>query len=240
MLQEIHEPWPRPMAKAHGLVSNPSMPAIMDEQPLGYDDLNDLAEQRSVGETQLQRIRSIHHKIAQMLAQGCANVEVAAAVSMNPTYISVLRADPAFQELLSHYENAEQEAWADVRKKAALVGMTAVEVLQDRLLENPDRVSTKDLVQVVQSGLDYGGHKPAQRSENLHYVTTSEEIEEIKQGRQENVSVRESPGLDDSGGAILEAEYEEKEAGEEVREQGAEGDQQDLASDTESLDRLLG
>lgn len=229
------------MAYAHGLISNPQPPAIYAERELEWDDLPALMEHRGVGGKRLQNIRSIHHKIARMMAAGCANVEIAAATGMHHNYLTVLRGDPAFQELLAHYEENEKELFYNVRERAAQLGMTAAEVLQQRLLEEPDRIPTKDLMTIMQGGFDYGGHKPAERSENLHVHTTREEIDKIKQSRSENVSVRGGPGGDDgSAGDVIDGEYAEAESGVEVREEGSEGDREVDESDSESLAGLLG
>lgn len=231
------------MAKAHGLISSPKMPMVLDERALDWDDLEQLCQHRGVGTHQLQRIRAIHHQIARMMASGCANVEVSAATGMNQTYLSVLRADPGFQELLSHYEEQENDTWQNVRQQAAMLGMTATQELQGRLMNDPERISTKDLLNVMTAGLDYGGQKPAERSEVAHLHTTAEEISRIKQGRKENVSIRRNPGGDEgeSGEDAIDAEYTEAESGTPVREAST-GDDRENPSPAyqDPLDGLLG
>jgi hypothetical protein len=143
--------------------------------------------------------------------------------------------------LLAHYGEQEADLWRNVRERAAMLGMTAAEVLQERLLENPEKVATKDLLAVMQGGWDYGGHKPPERSENLHVHTTKEEIEQAKNGRAEDVSVRRGPGGDDGEpDDAIEGEYTKAEGGEQVREAGAEGDSESRDAGEDSLARLLG
>lgn len=230
------------MAYAHGFLSNPSFPVVTDERELDWDDLQRLPEHRGVGAGRLQRIRSVHHKIAKMMAAGCANVEIAAVVGMHQSRISILRGDPAFQELLAHYESVEEEVWQDVRERAAQLGMTAAEVIQDRLIEEPDGIGTKTLLDIMSRGLDYGGHKPAEKSVHAHLHTSSEAIRRAKEGRNEDVRVREGPvGAADDGDDAIDAEYTETESGTEVREEGSDRDREDAGNpDPAPLDSVLG
>lgn len=216
---------------------------IQAMRALEWAELERLEESRGVSNgSRIQNIRQIHHKIARLMASGCNNVEIAAATTFAPGTIGRLRTDPAFQELLSHYEECEFEGWQDARQKAAMVGMTAFEILQERLLHQPEEMKTKDLVEIAQGGLDYGGLKPPQRSENVHYHTSAEEIQRIKEGRTENVSVR-SGALGDADDeatehpeGVIEGEWEES-SGDSVREAGA-GEDSDAAGDNpaESVD----
>lgn len=202
------------------LISNPAPPVIVDERQLERDDLNRLPDVRGVGTKRLQKIRAVHHRTAQLAAAGMSNVAIAASVGMNPDTIGHLRNDPAFQELLAHYQEMEKELWKDVREKAATLGITAVEELQARLLDNPDSVPTKALLEIMQSGLDYGGHKSEQK--NIHLHTTPDELARIKAGaRESSVRVREAddggdhrgdPGDGDEPGDSEEGEIIEGEA----------------------------
>lgn len=208
------------MASAHGLLGR-TQTIVTGSRLLTWDDLPRLSEHRGVGNNSLRRVRQVHHKIARLMAAGAANVEIAAVVGMHQARISILRNDPAFCELLAYYEEHEEARWEDVREKAAELGSTAVEILQERLLEEPDKVKTNDLLSIMNQGLEFGGKKPAARSENLHVHTTAEAIQQIKAGRQENVSVRDGQvGAKDDGAEVLEGEIvTEADGGEEVREE---------------------
>lgn len=202
------------------LVSNPAPPAIFDERELARDDLNRLPSVRGVGVQRLQKIRAMHHRMAQMAAAGRSNVEISASCGVRPDTVSHLREDPAFQELLAHYQEMEKELWKEVRERAAMLGVSAVEELQTRLMENPDSIPTKALLEMMQSGLDYGGHKTEQK--NVHLHTTPEELSRIKAGaRESGVRVREADdgghsgrdsGDDDESGDSEEGEIIEGEA----------------------------
>lgn len=214
---------------------------VQSLRSLSLEELEILQEGRGLSEgSRIQNIRQIHHKIARLMASGCNNVEIAAATTFAPTTIARLRSDPAFQELLAHYESCEFEGWQDARQKAAMVGMTAFEILQERLLASPEAVKTKDLLEIAQGGLDYGGMKPPTRSENVHYHTSAEEIESIKAGRAENVSVRSGDvgeADDEAGGdseSIYEGEWEES-SGDSLRTQSDSSDAGEAAGDDSPL-----
>lgn len=222
--------------KFHGLVSTPQMPVVYAERELDWDDLGRLANHRAVGQQRLKKIRSVHHKIARMMAAGCANVEIAAAVGMDNSRISWLAGDPSFQELLEHYKEAEYDAWREVRERAAMLGVTAAEIIMERMEEKPDSIPTDTLLNLMKGGLDYGGHKPAERSENLHVHTTQDQIERAKAGRREAVTVREPPSGDDSlPDDAIDTEFTEAEDRASVREESAEGDQEEILPDSESV-----
>lgn len=209
------------MSEAHALITRPRAVTVIGAELLSYSDLDRLTERRGVGGARLKNVRQVHHKIARMMAAGMSNVEISAVVGFHHSRLSILRNDPAFQELLVHYENEEEEIWHDVREQAAELGTTAVQEIHQRILEHPEKVATRDLIAVMEKGLDYGGKKPPARTENLHAHTTLEQLQKIKEGRKENVSVRGGhAGDDDELEAAGGAEPGEEGGGEEIREAG--------------------
>lgn len=225
------------MTTAQSLVSQPKKPPVDDVGELDWTDLDALTEDRDDNHPRVHNVRAIHHKTAQMLAAGCSNHAVSAATGLSYNYVSLLKNDPAFSELLEHYRHQEEEIWWSVREKAAMIGLTATEEIQNRLTHNPDDFSLQQLLKVMQSGLDYGGHAPPQRSENVNVFATAEEIATIKQGQAENVSVREGPSGDDGGTeSVIEGEYEAAEGREAVREEGAGSAGEDVEHPSDTVD----
>ena len=223
------------------ITANAKMPVLLGERELSWEDLEELSKRRGVGQQRLKNIRSVHHQVARMIAAGFANVEVCRVTGMSQSYVSILKGDPSFQELLAHYEGREEEHWDEARQQAAMLGMSAMQVLHDRILEEPDRVGTKDLKDVMESGLTFGGQKPAERSENVHLFTTAEELAQVKSGRKENVSIRRDSGRDYSGAEDAEIiEHEEAGGGETLREESAEDDGSGGDADKDPLAGLLG
>ena len=241
------------MSRAHDLVSTAKPPAVFNERELELKDLDRLIAESRPQTQRLKAIREVHHRIARMMAAGLTNVEVAASLGLSVNRMSLLRGDPAFQELLAFYTEQEKEIWQEVREHAAQLGITAAQVIHERMLDDPEKMKTADLLSVMRSGLDYGGHKPAERSESLHVHTTAEQLARIKAARgEENVSVRgreeaaeeedgSRDGVRGSGGSggedAIEGEIVERTEGRDaIREAGAESSEQDRPTDEESVD----
>lgn len=167
----------------------------------------------------IKRIKHTHHMLARHLATGMRPAEAAMRTGYSLSRISILQRDPAFKELLSHYGEMQQEAFVDVVERMANVCLDAVEVLQDRLEDDPDSIRTADLVDIIKTTADRGGHSPVARSEqrNLHVVLTAEEAAQIKarvkeaqHGKVQSTVQRRAERLPDNRGlemgTVIEAE----------------------------------
>jgi len=209
------------MARAHSLIQNPKTPEVLSVDALSEEELPVIQEYRAVEQNRprLEKIRAVHHKIAQMLASGMREMDVAAATGKHFNTITTLKKDPSFRELMEHYQEEEHAIWVDVRQRAAQLGMSAIEAIEERVEENPEDIPTKTLLSVMQGGLDYGGHRPAERRENLDVKATPDDIEKIKQRRQggkdvseysrrQNVNIRQAPDgePEPAEGSIIEEE----------------------------------
>lgn len=101
------------------------------------------------------RVKASHHRLAQHCAMGLSNVEVAALTGYTPQYISNLRtANPAFQELVSHYTRKHEAEILDLRVKQARLGELAVDELTDRITEDPDQFSVQELLGVIEGNVN--------------------------------------------------------------------------------------
>ncbi len=98
---------------------------------------------------ELTKIRSAHHGLARLLAKGVAQTEISEITGYTPSRISVLKADPAFQELISYYESNTSEVFVDAGLRLQAIGLLAAEEIQARLEEDASKVPMgmlKDLV----------------------------------------------------------------------------------------------
>ena len=80
---------------------------LIEVIPLTRSDLETLRLPRA--RTQAQRFREAHHRIAQLLAKGLSQMDVARVVGYSVTRISQLEADPSFQQLIAVYRERENE-----------------------------------------------------------------------------------------------------------------------------------
>lgn len=107
------------------------------------------------------QLRDRHHALARVLATGSPEGEASVITGYSLSRISILKADPQFRELVEFYRTTATEVVADFRQRMAMVGITATEVLSERLEESPDDIGTGLLNDIVKTMADRTGHAPA-------------------------------------------------------------------------------
>jgi hypothetical protein len=101
------------------------------------------------------RLRSTHHALARLIAQGVKIPEAAAATGHTPARINFLiRNDRGFGELVAHYREAAKEHCVDVQARLALLGTSAAEALLERLDEAPEGFTNNELMKLAELTLD--------------------------------------------------------------------------------------
>lgn len=102
----------------------------------------------------IQKLRSAHLQLAQLIARGLELTEISLITGYNIAYISrLLNEDPTFNELVRNYEGIEEETFIDIRRRMNTLGLTAVELLQERLTERPDDFSSRELLEIEKTNL---------------------------------------------------------------------------------------
>ena len=132
------------------------------------------APERRDPKAPLSQIRDGHHMLAQMIARGEDPVNVSAITGYSVARIRTLERDPAFGELVSHYETQEVFASANISAQIQHVSLTAKQVLLDRLENDPEGFSNKELKEIFQMGLDRLGHGPT--TKHQHMITDPRSI----------------------------------------------------------------
>lgn len=97
----------------------------------------------------LTKITDRHHALAKLLAVGNSPAECSAILGYNSSRISILQADPAFQELLSLYREKVDETFVSTLDHMAGLQNDALLELRDRIETQPEKFSNKDLLAVV-------------------------------------------------------------------------------------------
>lgn len=95
-------------------------------------------------------IRHAHHQIAQLLVKGVPQVEISLLTGYSPSYISVLKSDPTFVELLDHYKCERELVFADVLERMKALGIATIDELQARLLEAPEKWTKSELLAMAE------------------------------------------------------------------------------------------
>jgi hypothetical protein len=102
----------------------------------------------------LKRLKHSHHLIARLIAEGRPMVEISAITGTTQAWLSTLKADPAFQELVAYYQQMKEAVYVDVHQRLASLGLDTIEELQARLNENPDDFTKKELMALMELTLD--------------------------------------------------------------------------------------
>lgn len=113
----------------------------------------------------LQRLRSRHHLIAQLLAGGMKPAQVARTTGYSFSRISILQADPTFKELLAAYEGQSENLAFDVKERLRQLSLDTIDVLQQRVDENPDQFEADELFKLAELALDRTGLGKSQITE---------------------------------------------------------------------------
>lgn len=130
----------------------------------------------------LVKLRFQHHYLARLIAQGEPDTRCALCTGYSPSRISILKGDPAFQELISYYKTQVEEVYIDVHQRLAAMSLNSLEELQDRLDTEPEKFSIRELKELVEMGMDRTGHGPqskVQHSGNVGFLT-GDVLEKLK------------------------------------------------------------
>jgi hypothetical protein len=102
----------------------------------------------------VQKLRHSHHAIARHIASGKRVMEIAQITNYTPHRIHGLQGDPAFIELVSYYRAQVDAAFADAQVKLAMLGGDTIEVLHERLSDDPETFTNRELIALMESTMD--------------------------------------------------------------------------------------
>lgn len=104
------------------------------------------------------KIRNAHHQLARHIALGTSSTEISAITGYSPAYISTLKNDPAFKELLQYYEAQREAIFVDTAERAKAVSIAALEELQERIDNEPESFKHRELMELAQLAPGVGGN----------------------------------------------------------------------------------
>jgi hypothetical protein len=146
---------------------------------LTTEDLLKASTVPAEGTPSIKSLRASHHLLARTMATGIDLAEVSIITGYSVSRISILKGDPSFRELLAYYEAMEAEqaktARADMHERLAQVGFDSLEVLHERLLDEPESFDNKTLLAVVEATADRTGHGKTATVNHEHSHSLSEE-----------------------------------------------------------------
>ena len=163
----------------------------------------------------LKRLRDSHHALARVLAAGLSNVDASRITGFESTFISSLKADPTFQELLAFYAEHNEVEQANLRDRMTLIALDVSAEIRERLHSDPDSFSHSEMRQLLTNLADRVGHGPSSTvhqtvdvTENLSYEDQkilAAALKEIQDAavRGPGVTIEAEPG--EAGGPSGEA-----------------------------------
>lgn len=166
-------------------------------RPLRESDLVLLSTERGVQPSHVKRLSDRHHALARCLATGMGSAEACAITGYTPSRMSILKGDPAFEELLAFYRAGKGEAVQDLGDKLLAVARTAADELQDRLEDTPEAFDLASLESLVKTGADRSGYGPKSTQVNVNVNLG----DRLKAARERASAARLLPASDTAGEA---------------------------------------
>lgn len=144
---------------------------MLGMEPLKSDDLTML----SVPEpprSGIKQIRDHHHRLAVLVAQGKRTGEIAAETGMSLSRISILKSDPAFQQLVAAYRDKCQEiefdAYATVVAKRQHLELLLLEAMEARVTDAEELIDIRSMLDMYADMADRNGHSKVLKSQRLN------------------------------------------------------------------------
>lgn len=128
-------------------------------------DVETLNAERSVTAPAIKKLREKHHSLARMLVSGMSVGDAGVITGYSPSRVSILQADPSFKELLRFYSDKAKERHFDLAGAIADLGTDTLEIIGDRLEEDPDQFTVAQLTDLTKMALDRSGFGPSTKAE---------------------------------------------------------------------------
>lgn len=131
-----------------------------------------MAEEKGSKAPALKRLSERHHALARCLAGGMAEAEAAITCGYVLSRVSILKADPAFQELLTFYRADVESKYLDMHGVLAGLSLDAAMELRERLEEDAQadekKIGVGQLIELTKLGADRTGFGPQSSQVNVN------------------------------------------------------------------------
>lgn len=125
-------------------------------------DLALLATEKGVKAAPIVKLRASHHALARCLAGGMKPAEAGMVTGYSASRISVIQADPSFQDLVKLYEGEAQSNYEAGMEAMRSLHLDSVELLHERV--QAEAIETDELIKVVEKTSDRIGLGPKSTS----------------------------------------------------------------------------
>ena len=111
------------------------------------EDLPLLSQTLPAQRANLTQIKHSHHQLARLIAEGTDQSECSLITGYSPSYITVLKSDTTFNELISYYASQREQVFVDTIERMRTLGLNTLEELQSRLETDPTAFSNRELME---------------------------------------------------------------------------------------------
>lgn len=175
-------------------------PQILAVRPLVREDLACLRQKRVVPRT--KSFRDAHHRLARLISSGIKDYEVLRITGYSAGRLAVLKADPAFQELISQYREKitgafvnSQDEFYEASTSNMLRAERMIEEHLDRADETDELVPIKTLLAITSDRADRFGYPKKKEINNNYNIDFAKRIERVmaRSGRGAVIDAKANP-----------------------------------------------
>jgi hypothetical protein len=167
------------LVRGRGRAAKP--PVVTYEREMTSTDIERLESQRGAVAPARKKLRDRHHSVARYLAMGMKPGEDSAVTGFAPSTISILRADPTFNELVTFYRENTDARVAEFHERTVSLAIDAVNELHERLEDTEEVMSSSMVLEVAKFAADRTGHAPQTHSTNIQVNNFSDRLAEARQ-----------------------------------------------------------
>lgn len=108
----------------------------------------------------LKRLSERHRSLARLIAMGTPYGEAALITGYVQSSVSILMTDPTFQDLVEFYRKDSERRCLDLHEKMSANALDASDILHERMVDDPDRIPTSQIIEIIKMGADRTGFGP--------------------------------------------------------------------------------
>ena len=147
---------------------------------LNVADVALLQSERGIKPQPLARLRERHHALARNLASGMAPGVAAAICGYELSRVSILQGDPTFRELVEFYREDVNRTYAQVHETLSGLAVDAAIIIRERMEDEPEKIPTSMLAELVKMGADRTGNGPSSKQEVNVNFNLANRLEEAR------------------------------------------------------------
>ena len=151
-------------------------------RPLTLEDI-ERSNEAAVGVSSappLQELKSRHHRLARLLAEGHKHVYVSRMTGYSESRISILMRDPAFVNLVDQYKSVVEDKFADTVEKMKNLTEDAIDLLAERLDTDPASITNSMAVELIKTVGDRAGFSPVSKSISVSASLDPQRLADVK------------------------------------------------------------